>query len=159
MAVAVMIDLDVSSSSCPRREEMKLIRLCCNVVQHVRPSPSSILFRIDCEYYSNVGFSCRPERTRFSAVDSIYRPLFYLASLCWMYPGMHRRDHSSLARQILRPRLSGLNNQLGVAMQQSSSQFYREAFGAVEERLSAFRDPSNAKKSVRSEGHLGGERE
>eukprot|EP00956_Cyclotella_meneghiniana_P018424 scaffold30654_cov85-Cyclotella_meneghiniana.AAC.2 len=53
----------------------------------------------------------------------------------------------------------GLNNQSGVAMQQSSIQFCREAFEAVEERLVAFRDPSNAKKSVRSEGQPEGERE
>ena len=71
---------------------------------------------------------------------------------CWL--------HSNHSFQSFNwSRLSGLNNQLGVAMQQSSSQFYREAFGAVEERLSAFRDPSNAKKSVRSEGQPEGERE
>eukprot|EP00956_Cyclotella_meneghiniana_P009300 scaffold12821_cov45-Cyclotella_meneghiniana.AAC.1 len=53
----------------------------------------------------------------------------------------------------------GLNNQSGVATQQSSFRLCQEAFEAVEERLSAFRDPSNAKKSVRSEGQPGGERE
>ena len=43
------------------------------------------------------------------------------------------------------------------AMQQPSIRFYREAFGAVEERCSAFRDPSNAKKSFRFERWSGGE--